>query len=350
MTDTARTAQALPARTEPALPEHTLRPEEIPAIVAEIGRLVREFYVFPEIAEQLVGIIEDRAAQGRYEATADAGALAALLSEDLQSVNGDRHLRVLFHPYPVPAEPGGAMMTRLTREADLSLGGVPLVRRMTGGVALLELAPILFPTDMTGESLVAALNLVARAEALILDLRECVGGAPHTVALICSYLLDRPTHLNTIYDRADDDFTQSWSVPMVHGPKFGGSKPLYLLTSRRTFSAAEELTYDLQQLGRATVVGERTGGGANPRKGFTLHPHLEASIPTARAINPVSGTNWELVGITPDIETDPAEALATAHRAALVAVAGSAADSLSAEEARRILAGERPPGGDGTVL
>jgi C-terminal processing protease CtpA/Prc len=103
----------------------------------------------------------------------------------------------------------------------------------------------------------------------------------------------------------------------VPGKRFGGTKPVYVLTSPRTFSGAEELAYDLQQLGRAVVVGERTGGGAHPRRGFRVHPHLEATIPTGRAINPVSGTNWELVGVTPDLEVPADEALVHAHREAL---------------------------------
>ncbi|MEO6089428.1 MAG: S41 family peptidase, partial [Umezawaea sp.] len=184
-------------------------------------------------------------------------------------------------------------------------------------IALLELAPSLFPVDLCGEAIAAALTIVADAEALILDLRENGGGDPATVALVCSYLLDEPTHLNTMYFRDGESYRQSWSLPHVPGKRFGGTKPVYVLTSGRTFSGAEELSYDLQQLGRATVVGEQTGGGAHPRRGFRVHPHLEATIPTGRAINPVSGTNWELVGVTPDIEVPAEEALDRALREAL---------------------------------
>ncbi len=104
------------------------------------------------------------------------------------------------------------------------------------------------------------------------------------------------------------------------GKRFGGTRPVYVLTSGATFSGAEELSYDLQQLGRATIVGETTGGGAHPRRGFAVHPHLEVTIPTARAVNPVSGTNWELVGVIPDIAVPADEALDRAHREALTAL------------------------------
>lgn len=326
-----------------------LQPAETVRIVAETSALLTGRYVFPEVAEQLAEVLKDRTAEGRYAAAGTAEELGRLLTEDLQSVNGDRHLRVRFHPYEVPAEPGGASVVEMTRAADLSMGGVPRIERLTGGVAHLELAPILFPTAMTGESLIAALTLVARAEALVIDLRECVGGHPHTIALICSYLLDGPTHLNTMYDREEDSYDQSWSLPYVPGARFGGSKPLYVLTSRATFSGGEELAYNLQQLGRAVVIGGRTGGGANPRVGFTVHPHLEATVPVARAINPTSGTNWEGVGVIPDVEVDPAEALAVAHRAALAEVARIGGDSLCAEEARRALAGQHEAGAVATL-
>ncbi|MDH6114475.1 hypothetical protein P3T36_000875 [Kitasatospora sp. MAP12-15] len=314
-----------------------LRTAETDAIVGETRRLVTELYVFPEVAESITALLDRRLAEGHYHQAEGAEELGRLVTEDLQSVNGDRHLRLKFHPRPIPDGKDGAVLAELERAGDLSLGGVPRIERLAGGVALLELAPIILPLAMSAEPLTAALTLVARAEALIIDLRACVGGHPHTVSLICSYLLDRPTHLNTLYDREDDDYTQFWSLPHVPGARFGGEKPLYLLTSRSTFSGGEELTYDLQQLGRAVVVGERTGGGANPRQGFTVHPHLEATIPSARSINPVSGTNWEGTGITPDVETAPADALAVAYRAALAEVARRGADTPSVEEARQAL-------------
>ncbi|AUG81179.1 peptidase S41 [Kitasatospora sp. MMS16-BH015] len=316
-----------------------LQPDEITRIVEETARLTTDFYVFPDVGVETAAVLGDRLAAGRYAEVTDAEQLGALVTEDLQSVNGDRHLRLKFHPYEVPDVKDGALMTELTRKAETSLGGVPRVERLAGGVAVLKLAPILFPLSMTADTLTAGLNLVAGAEALVLDLRECVGGDPNTVAYICGYLFDEPTHLNTLYDRETETERDYWSPPHVPGPRFGGGKPLAVLTSRATFSAGEELTYDLKQLGRALVYGERTGGGANPRQGFTVHPHLEATIPVARAISPVDGTNWELTGIAPDVETEPAEALEAAHRALLAEIAASDSDSLSAAEAREILAG-----------
>lgn len=303
-------------------------------IVTDTAKLIAEHYVFPEVAEQLAALLLANLGTGRYAAAGTAEQLAVLVTEDLRSVNGDQHLRLKFHAEQVPEEPGGAVLAEVTREADGSLNGVPLVQRLDGGVVLLELAPIIFPMTLkdgaAGETLIAALNLVAGAEALIIDLRRNRGGSPDTVAFICSYLLDESTHLNTNYWRDGDTYAQSWTLPYVPGPRFGGSKPLYVLTSGTTFSGAEELTYDLQQLGRAVVVGERSRGGAHPREGYTVHPHLEATIPTGRSVNPVSGTDWEGVGVQPDIEVPATEALDRAHHEALAALAAASAAAVSA--------------------
>jgi len=289
------------------------------AIVAETSRLLVERYVFPEIGTQVAELLAARLAEGRYGAAGSPKELAVLVTEDLQSVNGDRHLRLKYHAELIAAEQDAAVGAELDRAAGESMNGVPLIQRLDGGVVLLELAPMIFPLAISGPTLQAALNLVASAKALIIDLRGNLGGSPDTVAFICSHLLDEPTHLNTLYWRESDTYEQSWSMPYVTGPRFGGTKPIWVLTSAKTFSGAEELTYDLQQLGRAVVVGERTGGGAHPREGHTVHPHLEATIPTGRAINPLSGTNWEGTGVLPDIEVPAADALDRARREASAA-------------------------------
>ncbi|MFJ8390408.1 S41 family peptidase [Streptomyces sp. NPDC094438] len=290
-------------------------------VIDETARLLTEHYVFPETAEQLTGLLQRRLAEGAYGVD-DAEELARLVTADLQSVNGDRHLRLKHHADPVPPKQGAATRDAMRRDFDTSLGGAPRVELLDGGVAVLELAPMLFPLEWAAEPLGAALTLASRAQALIVDLRANRGGDPDTVAFVCSYLLDKRTHLNTMHWRGGERSEQSWSLPHVPGARFGGSKPLYVLSSDSTFSAAEELAYDLQQLGRAVVVGERTRGGAHPCNGWTVHPHLEATIPVGRAINPVSGTNWEGTGVQPDIACAAADSLDHAHALALAQLAG----------------------------
>ena len=288
-------------------------------IVARAGELVAERYVFAEVGRRLADLLAERAGTGRY-AVDTAEELAERVTADLRSVNGDLHLRLKHHPEPIPDEPDEqAQVALVARQAARSLGGVARVDRLAGNVAHLSLAPYLFPLAMAGDALAAALNLVAGADALLLDLRDNRGGDPRTVAFVCGHLLDEPAHLVSMEHRDPAATVQSWSAPWVPGPRFGGTKPLYVLTGPDTFSGAEELAYDLQQLDRARVVGERTRGGAHPRQGFRLHPHLELSVPVGRAVSPITGTNWEGVGVAPDVEVPAADALATAHRLALAA-------------------------------
>ncbi|MFJ3417701.1 S41 family peptidase [Streptomyces sp. NPDC086082] len=290
-------------------------------VIDETARLLTEHYVFPDIAEQLVALLRRRLSEGAYDVD-DAEEFARLVTADLQSANGDRHLRLKHHADPVPPKRGAANLAAIRRDFDTSLGGAPRVELLNGGVAVLELAPMLFPLEWAAEPLSAALTLASRAQALIIDLRANRGGDPDAVAFVCSYLLDERTHLNSMYWRAGDRTEQSWSLPHVPGTRFGGTKPLYVLSSTDTFSAAEELAYDLQQLGRATVVGERTRGGAHPCEGWTVHPHLEATVPVGRAVNPVSGTNWEGTGVQPDVPCAAADSLTQAHTLALAQLAG----------------------------
>jgi Peptidase family S41/N-terminal domain of Peptidase_S41 in eukaryotic IRBP len=292
---------------------------EIADIVDRAGRLVAEHYVFPDVGARLRDLLTDRAAAGAYASLVDPQALAGVVTEDLQSVNGDLHLRLKHHPEEI-ADPqvDADRRAAIARDAAAALGGVARIERLDGNVVHLALAPVLFPVELVGATLTAALHVVAGAAALLLDLRDNRGGDPRTVALVCGHLLDEQTHLVTMQHRDPAASTQSWSPAWVPGPRFGGTKPVYVLVGPQTFSGAEELAYDLQVLERGTVVGERTRGGAHPRDGFRLHPHLELAVPVARAVSAVTGTNWEGTGVHPDVETP--DALRVAHELALAAL------------------------------
>jgi C-terminal processing protease CtpA/Prc len=185
------------------------------------------------------------------------------------------------------------------------------------------------------------MSLLATADALIIDLRNCLGGEPSMAAFLISYLWDcDPAQLSGLRERQDNLLRQMWTLPYVPGRRFGKDKPVYVLTSAVTFSGGEQLSYDLQQLGRATIVGEPTRGGANPREGFRVHPHLEATISVATAVSPRTGGNWEGTGVAPDIQTTADRARDTAYQRALqdVITAGGTA----AAEARDALAAALP--------
>ena len=284
---------------------------EANAIALEVARLVEENYVFPAEAAQLARLIADRVAAGEYGSLGSAEDLAAAMTRDLQSVNGDRHLRVLFTEEPVvDLDDEEAELALYAARADADAGGIGRAEILANNIGIVAIRPVLYPAVLVGDRISAALSSLADADALILDVRECRGGSPDTVALVCSYVFDEtPVHLNSMVDRSGAETEQSWTLAAVPGKRFGSTKPVVVLTSSTTFSGGEELAYDLQQLGRATVVGEQTGGGAHPRIGFRVHDNLEATIPVARAINPTSGTNWELVGVTPDVASSADDAL-----------------------------------------
>jgi C-terminal processing protease CtpA/Prc len=304
--------------------------------VEKLAEQLERKYVFPEVGAHIAGVI-----RGKGEpAGVDAAATADLLTRWLRDASGDRHLLVEHQVRQ-------AEDAREPDEREFRAGlarqqgyGVARVERLAGNVGLVELTEFLEPY-LAGEVLSAAIRIVADCEALIIDLRRNGGGCPETVAMMISYLFDAdkdPVHLNDNYDRPSDKTHQYWTLPCVPGTRYGSSKPVYVLTSERTFSAAEEFAYDLQALGRALIVGETTAGGAHPGESVRLDDELVAFIPTGRAINPVTGTNWEGTGVTPDIIADAAQAPDTAHRHALRALLGAGAmDRELAAEATAVL-------------
>jgi C-terminal processing protease CtpA/Prc len=137
------------------------------------------------------------------------------------------------------------------------------------------------------------------------------------VAYVCSYLFDdEPVHLNDLYFRPSNETRQYWTSPSLPGKRYL-NRPVYVLTSKNTFSGAEEFSYNLKNLKRATIVGETTGGGAHPGGTERLGDYFTAFIPSGRAINPITKTNWEGTGVEPDIKVAADDALKTAHVDAL---------------------------------
>ncbi|MDX6332948.1 MAG: hypothetical protein QOG05_288 [Streptosporangiaceae bacterium] len=337
---------------------------DITSITRELAGLVAERYVFPGLAAEISQLLDSRLGDGRYAAVPDEESLARAVTVDLQSLNGDKHLRLLHSAAELPERgDNAAELAAMTDYADRTAGGIARADRLDGNVGYLDLRPLLFPPLVAGEAVAAAMTLIAPTDALLIDLRRCLGGSPDTVAMLCSYLFGaEPVHLIDVIGRPGADGTaqvrQSWTMPFTPGRRFGPDKPVFVLTSGTTFSGGEELSYDLQQLGRATVVGERTRGGAHPTERFRIRPHLQAAIPVARALSPASGGNWEGAGVHPDVEVPAGEAVGAAYQRALAHVVTLGDDGARAEtaaEARRALdawSGDDPsgaPAGRGTV-
>jgi hypothetical protein len=275
-------------------------------IITAAQDLVRTHYVFADLAEQIADVLADVTISGEDDADADA------LTTALQSVNGDRHLRVRHYPEGVPPEDDEADVRAWLAQMVLEQGpGITAVRRLEGNTGLIAVGPIILSPEHVGPAAAAAFTLLRGVARLVIDLRDCVGGVPESVALLVSHLVgDEPVHLQDLVAR-DGSVATSYTTPSV-SPKLPADVPVVVLTSARTFSGGEELAYDLQSLGRATVVGETTGGGAHPRQAFDLTPHLQLHVPMARSVNAVTGTNWEGTGVVPDVACPADEALSRA--------------------------------------
>ncbi|MFZ6646972.1 S41 family peptidase [Undibacterium sp. TJN25] len=297
-------------------------------------------YVFPAVAARLGKELTSKAAKDAYAGADTAAALAAQLSKDLREKSDDRHFMVFYDPgYHVEenpdAVPSPEEMDRQRMDATRMGYGIEKLQRLPGNVGYLELRGF-GPTEVVAAAYTSALSLLAGTDALILDLRRNGGGSPNSVAYLMSHFFAKgdERHLNDIYTRPQDKTQQYWTNTGV-GERY--TKPVYVLTSARTFSGGEECAYDFQTQKRAVLVGEVTGGGANSGDRFSLGHGLVINIPTGRAINPVTRTNWEHVGVKPEIAVPAAQAQQTAYVAILRTLLAKTTDAEQREELEKIL-------------
>jgi C-terminal processing protease CtpA/Prc len=289
--------------------------ELVDALIERLGAS----YVFPERSAAAADLLRANLANGRYDLPVGP-ALCELLSADLLDACADRHLRLIWHE-SVDADDEEQLVAELRELVRLENQGVRRVERLPGNVGLIELT-IIPDAATAGPALAAAMRLVEHTHALILDLRGTRGGSPDGVAFFASFLFpDGDVHLNDIVEGPDGPTRQFWTSSYVPGPRYADA-PVYVLTSANTFSGGEELAYDLQALERATVVGEVTRGGAHPSEIVSLGMHVELRLPVARGVNPVTGGNWEGIGVQPDVEASATEAFDVALHAALETIAG----------------------------
>jgi len=290
---------------------------------------MRRAYIFADVAEKMAEAVRRRASLKEYDAMTDPQEFAATLTTHLQEVSRDKHLRIVYNPAGLPQRGGPPTpedRARALADERRRNFGFQRVERLDGNVGYIELLGF-SGSEEVAEAAVPAMNFVANTDALIFDLRRNGGGSPVTIGILSSYLFNEVVHLNDFYVRETDSRRQFFTRADVQGRRYGPDKPVFILTSSRTFSAAEEFTYNLKNLKRATIVGETTGGGAHPGGVRRITDHFGIWLPTGRAINPITKTNWEGAGIAPDIAVDSAGALRAAHLAALERVRASATDA-----------------------
>lgn len=306
------TAQAQTSKA----PSSALDSQLVKSSVEQVGETINREYFDTDLAAQMNLSLRQWLAEGRYASVATPEALAAKLTDDLYSLSHDKHLSVAVAPSIVEgiySGPGESQQTR-AENVRISNAGIQRVEILPGNVGYLNVT-VFFRPNEAGEAIAGAMHMLRHADALILDSRDNVGGSPDTAVLLASYFFDAPgMPLLDIVPRTGEVqhyLTQGGIVDR------DGKRPMYVLTSAHTWSGGEGIAYILQEQHRAEVIGETTVGAANVTKPYEVNASFYVNVPNSRIRSAVRGSNWEGVGVVPDVAVPAAEALRVAHEDAL---------------------------------
>ena len=302
----------------------TVEKSERDSVIEALATKLSAGYVLPEAVGRITQALRSANSMGEYDGKAPKE-FADAINRTLLNASHDKHLAVFYQPAPTvspeAASPSVAQRERLNF-------GFGKLERLRGNVGYLELVNFSDLRQQSAETASALLSTLANFDAIILDLRRNSGGHDPMMAFIATYFFDpTPVHLNDIYWRDTNETSQFWTAAFVPGRR-SARQPLYILTSASTFSGAEDFCYSLQNLKRALVVGETTGGGAHSSRGpQRLTQSFTAIIPVGRSVSPITRTNWEGTGVTPDIKTSADASLSVAHLNAVKALLERETDS-----------------------
>ena len=333
----APAAVAQPAPPADDRPDIVITAADRDLAITNLAAAIRTQHYSVAEGERIARALERNQHGHAYAALTSGRQLAVTLTRDLRALSGDPHFLIDYfvraRPFPAPAAGAGDEAAQQQERALVNYG-VRSAERLDGNIGYLRIDRFA-PAREAGPVLEAALTMLAATDALIIDLRWNGGGYGDTTALLAGLLLPEPTRLSDVIAR--DGITQMWT-PVGLAGHYG--KPVYLLTSARTFSAAEGFAYALRALGRVRIVGERTRGGANPVTRTLLSARFQALVPVARTRNPVTGGNWQGTGVAPDIASPADQALAVAQRDAARALLDRHPDDPLTRELRALV--ERP--------
>jgi hypothetical protein len=316
-----RVADAPPPESAPykraAQPELVDRKQVIDDIVATLNK----YYIDPNVGQKMADALLAHENAGDYRMVRDTSAFADVLTAHLQEVSHDFHLRVEAMPMPAGPmpKPSPEVLTRFRefmQSSNCTFETVKILPHNIGYLKVNAFPPLSYCRD-TAQASMAKLN---DASAIIFDVRYNGGGSPGTVAFLASYLFEQPMHLEDIYNRSENSTHASWTPAPAPGNKLA-NKPAFVLVSRGTVSGAEEFAYDLRVMKRATIVGETTAGAAHMSRPFRIGDFFTIYVPVAKPINPITKSNWEGTGVTPDVEASPEEAVGIAENMARRALA-----------------------------
>lgn len=275
---------------------------------------LNQHYAYPEVARKITSALAAHEKNGDYQAVKEAGAFADLLTKQMRDTSQDMHLDILYSPDPLPEHPLGAIPESMERYREYiehyncTFEKTEILRHRIGYLKLNS-----FPDHFVCEATARAeMNRLNDASAIIVDLRENPGGDAEMVMLLASYLFDHPEYM---YNPRENTTQQCWTRSPVPGNKLA-DKPVYILTSGVTSSAAEHFSFDLKMLRRATLVGETTSGAAHSGVFHRIDEHFGMGIPETKPINPFSKSDWAVVGVEPDVKVKAADALEIAVKLA----------------------------------
>jgi Peptidase family S41/N-terminal domain of Peptidase_S41 in eukaryotic IRBP len=298
--------------------------EEIPLdaakrarVIDRVSRVLNDSYVFPETAQKMSAVLRKRQTSPEYRAIRDGREFARQLTADLQEVSHDKHLDVRFSYVVLPTDLTQRNPEEKKKQLAAANCGFEKAEHLWPNVGYVKL-DMFADTAICAPTASAAMNFVADSDALILDLRDNHGGGG-MVEFIASYLFAARTHLDDTFSRTRNATEEIWTSPDVPGKKFLG-KPVFVLTSKQTFSAAEYLANVLRNLRRATLIGETTGGGSHMVDIMRIDDHFSVRVPTGR---PITKTDWEGTGLAPDVQVPADQALDAALKLAADGISGN---------------------------
>lgn len=280
-------------------------------IVTTLADKMSRHYLSAEKGQALAAFLLQAERNGRYRQLTTPPQLVDALTTDMRTITGDMHMRLEFSATDVPDV--GDRGIDLAPDDDVSAPewlvnrvgrsmanfGVDRVRVSDSAIGYMRVTRFFRPF-LAEEKYAAAMKKVQGSRALIIDLRDARGGDAASVALLASYFYDQPTHLSDIVAPRRNQVEHIWTSTALQGPAYGATRPLIILTSRNTFSGAEDFAYAMQTRHRALVIGEVTEGGAHPTERYRLSQYFIAHIPVAESISPVTRNNWEGKGVQPD--------------------------------------------------
>ena len=316
----------------------SLAADERAHVVAMSARAIDSLYVDRALAARMSSFLREGARTGRWDRQTSPVAFADSVTAQLRAISHDQHVHLIYDPHDprlvenvTPQERKRRYDDAMQEVADANFG-VPEVRILEGNVALLRMDDFTVPR-LAAPTLAAAMTMVEHSRALVIDLRKNGGGHSDQLVLMMSYFLDRPVKLGESFTRPDSTLEQTWTYAVVPGPRYAPNKPVYVLTSRSTFSAAEGLAGALRRFRHATIVGDTTRGGAHTGDFQPVGERFTLFVPSGAT---TGRDDVEGQGLRPDVPVPAAGALEAAHRLALHSITQTIADSAWRRKFERI--------------